>query len=115
MSAAELDTQRSCHAHRCFRLRVVVLVAALVSNLVAIESAAAGTPSLEPGDAGIRHDLQLLVDEGLLDDVALTVWPMSWPQVLRALDNAGDVQQAAGGARAAFARVERQARRAGRS
>jgi hypothetical protein len=56
MSPAELDTQRSCHARRRFRLRVVVLVAALVSNLVAIESAAAGTPWLESGEAGIRHD-----------------------------------------------------------
>ena len=55
-------------------MRVVVAVAALASNLVAGDRAAAGTQWLEPGDAGILHDIQLLVDERVLD-VPVTVWP----------------------------------------
>jgi hypothetical protein len=114
MCAADFDTHRSSNRQRRVPLRVVVALATLASNLVAIDPVAAGTPWLEPGDAGLRHDIQLLVDEGLLD-VPLTVWPMSWPDILRALSSSRDIQQASAAARAAYARVDREARVAARS
>jgi Capsule assembly protein Wzi len=90
------------------------VIVALASNLAAANCGWAGSPWLEPGDAGVRHDIELLVDEGVID-VPVTVWPMSWPDVLRALDSSRDVQQLSAGAHAAFARLQRQARLAARS
>ena len=49
------------------------------------------------------------MDEGLID-VPLTVWPMSWPQVLRGLESSPDVAQASPGALAALRRVQRRGR-----
>ena len=69
----------------------------------------AGSPWLEPGDVGLRHDLELLVDEGLLD-VHLNVWPMSWPQILRSLEEHGSSPETSPGVQAARARVLRLAR-----
>lgn len=114
MSVAETDTH--CHrtAHRRTSACVASVIVALASSLVPIDRASAGSPWLEPGDVGLRHDLELLVDQGLID-VPLTVWPMSWPQVLRGLENARGVQDASPGALAALARVQRQARSAART
>jgi len=56
-------------------------VAILAASLGAAPAWAA-TPWLEPGDAGLRHDIELLADSGLIS-VPLTVWPMSWPQIAR--------------------------------
>jgi hypothetical protein len=46
-------------------------------------------PWLAPGDEGIRHDIQLLADAGILRG-PVTTWPISWP----------DIARDAGGARA---------------
>jgi Capsule assembly protein Wzi len=114
MSVVKLVMPRCCHADRRFRVRVASVIVALASSLIAVDRASAGSPWLDPGDAGVRHDIQLLVDEGLLD-VPVTVWPMSWPQVLRELENVRDTGQASAGALAALARVERRARSAASS
>ncbi|MGH8244709.1 MAG: hypothetical protein ACRETY_15320, partial [Steroidobacteraceae bacterium] len=50
--------------------------------LLLAAGAAAADPWIEPGDAGLRHDLQLLADAGILD-APLTAWPVSWPEVAR--------------------------------
>ena len=42
--------------------------------LLLAAGAAAADPWIEPGDAGLRHDLQLLADAGILD-APLTAWP----------------------------------------
>jgi hypothetical protein len=44
-------------------------------------SAVAG-PWLEPGDARLRHDLQLLADSGIVH-APLSAWPVSWPEIAR--------------------------------
>jgi hypothetical protein len=64
-------------------------------------------PWLEPGDARLRHDLQLLADSGLLR-APLSAWPVSWPEVAR------DIRDVRGDKRpmhveAALARVRRAA------
>jgi hypothetical protein len=51
-----------------------------------VDRTAGASPWLEPGDVGLRHDIQLLVDEGLIS-IPLTVWPMSWPQIVRDLED----------------------------
>jgi hypothetical protein len=47
-----------------------------------LSATADAEPWLEPGDARLRHDLQLLADSGLLH-APLTAWPVSWPEVAR--------------------------------
>ncbi|MDP9199863.1 MAG: hypothetical protein M3O07_11715, partial [Pseudomonadota bacterium] len=44
--------------------------------------AAYADPWLEPGDARLRHDLQLLADAGIVR-APLTTWPVSWPEIAR--------------------------------
>jgi hypothetical protein len=39
-------------------------------------------PWLSPGDAGIRSDIQLLADAGMLRG-PVTTWPLSWPDIAR--------------------------------
>jgi len=39
-------------------------------------------PWLAPGDEGVRNDVQLLADSGLLRG-PVTTWPMSWPDIAR--------------------------------
>jgi hypothetical protein len=39
-------------------------------------------PWLAPGDEGVRSDIQLLADEGILRG-PVTTWPMSWPDIAR--------------------------------
>lgn len=38
-----------------------------------------------PGDAALRHDIQLLADEGVIT-APVMAWPMAWPEVARAVD-----------------------------
>ncbi len=46
---------------------------------------ASAEPWAAPGDAWLRHDLQVLYDRGLLTGPSLS-WPLSWPDVARDLD-----------------------------
>ncbi len=39
-------------------------------------------PWLAPGDAGLRSDIQLLADAGILHG-PVTTWPISWPDIAR--------------------------------
>ncbi len=50
--------------------------------LVALTGGAQADPWLAPGDEGIRHDIQLLADAGILRG-PVTTWPLSWPDVAR--------------------------------
>ncbi len=64
-------------------------------------------PWAEPGDAGLRHDLQLLSDSGIVR-APLSVWPVSWPEIARDIrDVRVELQPAHVGA--ALARVRRAA------
>ncbi len=77
---------------------------------------AAGTatagPWLEPGDARLRHDLQLLSDAGIVH-APLSVWPVSWPEIARDIRDIRVEQQPAH-VGAALARVRHAAAEATR-
>jgi hypothetical protein len=77
--------------------------------LIFATSAALADPWLAPGDEGLRHDIQLLADAGIIRG-PVTTWPLSWPDVARDVlarssdDGHGDAVDAA------LLRVKRQAR-----
>ncbi len=50
--------------------------------LLACCAGARADPWLPPGDAGMRSDIQLLADAGILRG-PVTTWPISWPDVAR--------------------------------
>lgn len=58
----------------------------LVALTLAVPAApaAAADPWIAPGDPRLRHDLQLLADEGIVG-APLTTWPVSWSEVDRDL------------------------------
>jgi len=58
-----------------------------LAGLLAGPVALAGEPWLAPGDVQTRHDLQLLVDDGVID-IPLSEWPIASADVGRALDEA---------------------------
>jgi hypothetical protein len=49
---------------------------------LAICATANADPWLAPGDEGLRSDIQLLADAGILHG-PVTTWPLSWPDILR--------------------------------
>jgi hypothetical protein len=67
-------------------------------------------PWLAPGDEGLRSDILLLADAGILRG-PVTTWPMSWPDIARDVLSAqeGGLDEAVGDA---LARVRRLARHA---
>jgi hypothetical protein len=75
--------------------------------LLAPLQASRADPWLAPGDAALRHDLELLSDAAIVH-APLTAWPVSWPEIAR------DIRDAEPGPRplhveAALARVRRAA------
>jgi hypothetical protein len=69
---------------------------------------AAADPWLAPGDPGLRSDLQLLADEGIVGS-PLTSWPLSWADVARDLAKSADVELRTPSIEEAYARVRREA------
>jgi hypothetical protein len=67
-------------------------------------------PWLAPGDAGLRSDIQLLADAGILRS-PVTSWPISWPDLARDL-RAASLSGHDEGVVAALLRVRRLARSA---
>lgn len=61
-----------------------------------------------PGDSGLRHDLQLLNDSGVID-IPLTSWPLSWPDVLNALPDS-ETESIGEAAASALGRLRQRAR-----
>jgi len=58
--------------------------------LIVLVAAPCGAgPWLPPGDARLRHDLQLLADAGIVR-APLTAWPVSWGEVARDVRRAAD-------------------------
>jgi len=84
----------------------------LLASLVALPAAA--DPWLAPGDARLRHDLQLLSDTGIVR-APLSAWPVSWAEVARDVRSAGDDAQLPAHVAAALARVRAAAREATRT
>lgn len=63
----------------------------LLATLIAVPAAAG--PWLDPGDMGLRHDLQLLADAGVIG-TPLSAWPLSWGDVAAQLAGRSDVPDA---------------------
>jgi hypothetical protein len=81
----------------------------VIASLLASPSVA--DPWLAPGDARLRHDLQLLSDAGIVR-APLTAWPVSWAEVARDVRSAGDDTELPAYVAAALARVREAAREA---
>lgn len=58
------------------------LTAAVVAWVALLAGPAAADPWAIPGDARLRHDLQLLADAGVVK-APLTSWPVSWAEIAR--------------------------------
>ena len=56
---------------------------------LAVCDLAVADPWLAPGDSGLRSDIQLLADAGILHG-PVTTWPISWPDVARDVRTAHD-------------------------
>jgi hypothetical protein len=67
---------------------------------------AAGEPWLDPGDSGLRSDLQMLADAGVIGG-PLSAWPLSWGDIAGQLNDPGDLSEAES---AALARISARAR-----
>ena len=71
-------------------------------------------PWLAPGDVGLRHDLELLADAGVVKG-PITQWPLPWPDVARDVLAFEDLKVLTKGERSALLRVRRAARQAMRT
>lgn len=86
---------------------------ALACALSLLAATAGAEPWAAPGEVSLRHDLQLLVDLGLLAGPVLS-WPIGWLQLAREIDSI-DSSTLSPGVRAAVARVAARAARESRS
>ena len=77
-------------------------------------TAAFADPWLEPGDARLRHDLQLLADAGIVH-APLSAWPVSWPEIARDVGNVANSPDRPLHLEAALGRVRRAAGEATRT
>ena len=59
---------------------ILMVLAGLLAGTVAF----AGEPWLEPGNLQARHDIQLLVDDGVID-IPLSQWPIATADLAQAL------------------------------
>jgi hypothetical protein len=75
---------------------------------------ASADPWITPGDARLRHDLQLLADAGIVS-APLTAWPVSWGEVARDLGRISAAPGRSPWLEAALGRVRAAAREAERS
>ncbi len=66
----------------------------LISGLFLSGSLYAG-PWLDPGDSGVRNEIQLLADAGVINS-PVTTWPIAWADVARDLVVFEDVDQLSG-------------------
>lgn len=93
--------------HRLSHAFALLAVGAL---LVGTAPALAG-PWAAPGDAALRHDLQLLSDHGLLN-APLTTWPLSWSDISANLKTTGEEDRLPPHIRNALQRVQARASKA---
>jgi hypothetical protein len=80
--AGEAPSGRRCNARFC---RLAWL--SLVASTCFARAADAGEPWIAPGNERIRHDIQMLVDDGVLD-LPVSAWPISVSDLDAALDRA---------------------------
>ena len=56
----------------------------VLAGLLAGTVASAGEPWVAPGNLQVRHDIQLLVDDGVID-IPLSQWPIATADLAQAL------------------------------
>ncbi|HSL72745.1 MAG TPA: hypothetical protein VK864_21010, partial [Longimicrobiales bacterium] len=71
-------------------------------------------PWLAPGDVGLRHDLEMLADAGVVKG-PVTQWPVPWPDVARDVLGFEALATLTPGEQRALERVRRAARAAMRT
>jgi len=81
---------------------------AATAILVCFATSAAASTFAAPGDPRLRYDLQLLADARVIN-VPLSTWPLSWPDVVNALD-AVEPEALNAAELAAYARLREHAR-----
>ena len=81
--------------------------------LVLAAAPAVADPWIAPGDAQLRHDLELLADAGIVR-APLTAWPVSWGEIARDVSRRPLEEPLAAWLEAALARVRAAARDAER-
>ena len=84
-------------------------VLALIAGLGLGTGQAAAMTLAMPGNSGLRHDIQLLADAGLLRG-PVTTWPLPWPQISADLARGDKDREHAPDVAAALARVRWQLR-----
>lgn len=62
-------------------------------------------PFLDVGDVGVRHDLQLLADSGIIRS-PVTTWPLSWPDIAREVSRGASLAGQPDSVRFALRRVQ---------
>ena len=67
-------------AARVHRVRLHLAVLCMLLALLSAVRAAHADPWASPGNAGLRNDLELLVDSGVIN-VPVTTWPIPWGSV----------------------------------
>ncbi len=58
-----------------------------------VASSTLASPALQPGDIGLRHDIQVLADYGVIRG-PVTTWPLSWDAIAADLRIASDAELA---------------------
>lgn len=66
MSVVSFDVPRGTRASGRYA-GVASRIVLLLSGACVVARPVAASPWLEPGEVGLRHDIELLVDEGLLN------------------------------------------------
>lgn len=85
---------------------IVPIVVVFIMTTVFVSPSVAG-PWAAPGDLGLRHDLLLLGDAGLIS-APLSSWPLSWGDIAKDLDDITNIKNDAGtpGLKQALRRVK---------
>src|SRR5699024_6874234 len=79
-----------------------------------LATAASATPLMMPGDSGLRSDVELLADAGILSG-PVTTWPLSWAQVAADLERVPDGAHMAPAVAGALRRVRARLQQSERS
>lgn len=94
-------------------MRIPALAPALLLILVMAAPRADAGPWVDPGNTGLRHDIQLLADAGIIKG-PVTQWPLSWGDILAVGDaRPVDLSPAEAGALARLVRLARSERAVG--
>ncbi|MEL6367050.1 MAG: capsule assembly Wzi family protein [Pseudomonadota bacterium] len=85
--------------------RVKYQFTAMMCGLLVAAAVQAG-PYIDPGDLALRHDIQLLADEGVITS-PVTSWPLSWGDILNDISDFGAVEKLDQSSLGALTRVRR--------